>query len=126
MKALKFITLFLIVPLTILSLSSCTKDAGFGGKAKISGKVTYNGDPASGAVVYIAYGTKDATEVFDNSTVADENGNYKIEGLQTGDYFIDAKLTIDKDNFNLKLDSPGYGVTVGEKKGEIALDITVE
>lgn len=116
----------LIASFTLISLSSCTKEEGPGGKATISGTVTYPDGPASGAIVWIAYGTNESTMSYDHSTVADANGNYELEGLETGDYFIDAELTLYQGEFKVEFNTAGYAVTIGEKKADIKLDIELE
>jgi hypothetical protein len=125
MKAMKILSIGIAV-LAIFATSSCTVEEGFGGKSTISGKVTYPGGAAEGAIVYIAYGTTEATTVYDHSTVADEDGNFELGGLQKGDYFVDAKLVIVRDEFEQEFNTPGFAVTVGEKKADIALDIELK
>lgn len=115
-----------IIIVAILSIamfiSSCTKEEGFGGKAIISGKVTYSQGAAEGAIISIAYGTLEATETFNTNTTAAADGSYKFEGLTPGDYYIHAKYV---DSFGNTFHSTGYAITVGGKKSDIALDITV-
>ena len=123
MKAIKQLAIFLLLVLFVVTQTSCTKEEGFGGKAPISGTVSYPDGTASGAIIYIAYGTKEATSVYDHSTTADANGHYELGGLQPGDYFVDAQLKVDKGNFDVEFNSPGYGVTIGESKADITLDI---
>lgn len=123
MNTLKALLIGTVASAMLFATSSCTVEEGFGGDATISGQVTYPGGEATGAVVYVAYGTDEATEVYDHSTVADENGNYELGGLQKGDYFVDAKLVEKKDEFETEFNTPGYAVSIAEKKAEVTLDI---
>ena len=104
-------------------MQSCAKEEGVGGKKEINGTVSYTGGTAGGAIIYIAYGTKDATSDFDFSTVADDNGKYTFPALEVGDYFIDAEYT---DDNGFEFNTAGYGVTIGEKKGELEVNIMLE
>ena len=126
MKTLKILLLGVIISLTVGFLSSCSKDEGFGGDATISGKVTYPGGVADGAVVKIAFGTKDATTVFDHSVVTDENGFYEFGGLEVGDYFIDAEYIVFYDNFSTTFNTAGYAVTLEDKNADETLDIELK
>lgn len=121
MKTLKIS--FILLFISVFAITSCTKDEGFEGTNTIKGKVTLNGAATSGALVHIAFGTKSETTTFDATTITDASGNYKFEGLQKGDYFIDAEYTT---NLNILLSSGGAAVTLGGTKGEITVDLTVE
>ena len=127
MKSLKIILVLFLV--NIVFNTRCTKEAGVTGKKTIAGAVLYkNGasgtnDPAISAAVYITYGTNTASGYYDQSTLTDSEGNYSIKGLQKGDYFIRAEYT-DSHGFNYT--TPGYGVSIKDKKGELKLDIILE
>lgn len=123
MKKISIIISIAIFSIGFLSLNSCSKDEGLGGMAKVSGNVTYPGGAASGAIVKITYGTKDATSNFDHATVADESGNYKLDGLEKGDYFIDAEYT---DQYGNNFNTPGYAITIGDKKADLKVDIELQ
>ena len=93
------------LPLTLLILlpffiSSCSKKEGKGGRATITGQVRIqnidlntnsliNEYPAVDHKVFITYGDN---EVYDDDFSTDVNGNYKFEGLRTGDYTIQTYL----------------------------------
>ncbi len=126
MKSVQHIICVLILA---LFFAGCKKEAGPGGKNTISGTVVYkNGvsgtnDAAGMATVRIAYGTNEATESFDQSILADESGKFKIEGLNKGKYFIKATYS---DGNGFAYSTPGYGITIENKKKNIELNITLE
>lgn len=91
MRELNQLTILLICSLFLIT--SCQKNAP-GGKASISGKITYsdqslgvNNAIAPGAVVKIAYGATSAPSSYDSQTIVDANGNYNFS-LYSGDYYI--------------------------------------
>jgi hypothetical protein len=120
--------ILLLCVMTAVSLSSCRKDAGVSGK-KISGTVFYkngvtgNYEYAPSAQVNIAYGTTQPTNYFNQTVLSDVNGTYRIEGLNKGDYFISAWFT---DANGFQYTTPGYTVSVRNKKDEITLDIMLQ
>lgn len=124
----------LLIPICFLilfaSLSSCKKKvAGPGGKNTISGTIRFkngasgNNDTAPMAWVSIAYGTNEATTSFDQTIVTDANGNYKIEGLNKGNYFIKAGYT-DVNGFTYA--NSGVGVVFENKKKSLDVNIILE
>jgi hypothetical protein len=120
MKTLKY---FIVAGVMLISFGSCKKEAGFEGKKEIFGTVTAAGEAVEGAIVYIAFDTKEATETFNSSTVTDASGNYRFYALSKGNYFLDAKHTCSKGmNFN----TPGVAVEIGSKKGELQVDIALQ
>jgi hypothetical protein len=110
----------------VLIVSACKKEAGIGGKKTISGTVFYlNGatgsmEIANGAIVMICYGTKSSASDYDQTVLSDADGKYHIDGLRKGDYFITAEFT---DAHGFTYTTAGYGVTVENKKDNLALDI---
>jgi len=124
---MKKIITFLFI--STIFFGSCQKEAGILGKKSLSGTVYYkNGatainEIAPGAVVKIAYGANAATADFDQFIYADVNGQYKIEGLKKGDYFITAEFT-DSHGFNYV--TAGYLITIKNKKSDLQLDINLE
>lgn len=120
MKTLKY---FIALTVILVAFGSCKKDVGFEGKKQIFGTVTVDGKAVEGAIVYIAFDKKEATDEFNSSTVTDASGNYRFSALSKGDYYIDAKyLSKEGMNFN----TGGYAVEVGKKKGEVQVDITLQ
>ena len=82
--------------LSVILLSSCTKNEGEGGKAKITGVITekfFTTDfqyeletiPASGKTVYITYGDQ---EKIGDDTETNFDGSYSFSYLQPGRYTI--------------------------------------
>ena len=112
-----------------LVVSCKKKAAGPGGKNTISGTIRFkngssgNTDVAALAWVSIAYGTNEATTQFDQTIRTDASGNYKIEGLNKGSYFIKAEYT-DKNNFSYF--NSGVGVTFENKKKNLEVNIILE
>jgi len=111
-------------------IGSCKKKAaGPGGKNTISGTIRFkngvsgNNDAAPMAWVSIAYGTNEATSTFDQTLLTDADGNYKIEGLNKGNYFIKAGYT-DANSFSYS--NSGVGVTFENKKKSLDVPIILE
>lgn len=102
--------------------ASCKKEAGTGGKKIIKGTVTYNGSAAAGAIVTIAYDAAEATARVNDQVTAGSDGTYTITNLQKGDYYIDATYT---NSYGFACNSPGTLVTIGKKKGDVTVDLTV-
>ncbi len=121
MKTLKITTMLVIM--TLLTVTSCKKEAGFEGKNNIKGIITMNGKAVPNAIVYLAFDTKEATTTYNATTVADAGGIYSFSGLNKGDYFVDAEYTNDSE---IKLESAGAKVTIGKKKGDITVDLTLQ
>lgn len=126
MKSIKFITSILLL-VSVVLVSSCKKDAGPIGQKEINGTVTFKAgsttDNAANALVHIAYGTKDATTTYDQTVVADNVGKYTILGLAKGDYYITAEYT---DTYGVHYTSPGFGVTIGDPKAALTVDIALQ
>lgn len=108
---------------------SCKKDAGPGGKNSISGVIQFkngasgNNDPASMAVVSIAYGTKEATTSFNQTIIANSDGSFKIEGLAKGDYFITAKYS---DEHGFDYSTQGAAISIKSKKSNSEINLLLE
>lgn len=124
----------LIISICLLMLfafiGSCKKKAaGSGGKNTISGTIRFksgvsgNNDAAPMAWVSIAYGTNEATSSFDQTIITDADGNYKLEGLNKGKYFIKAGYS-DTNGFNYS--NSGVGVTFENKKKSLEVSIILE
>lgn len=122
---MKVISYFFIV----LILIACKKEAGPGGKNAITGSILYkngatgNNDAAATATVFIAYGTSEATSVFNQTLLSDVNGKYIIEGLNKGNYFIKAE-SVDEHGF--RYSAQGVGVTLRNKKSKVEVNIVLE
>ncbi|HYV90770.1 MAG TPA: carboxypeptidase-like regulatory domain-containing protein [Chitinophagales bacterium] len=126
MKPFKIISIILLA--SIVTFTSCKKDAGPVGKKEVSGTVTYKqGDgtfiAAPYAFVYITYGTNSESATYDQTTVTDVNGKYSIKGLAKGDYYFTAKYT---DQFGFEYTTAGYGVNINDSKSTLTLDISLE
>jgi hypothetical protein len=105
-------------------LGACTRE-GFEGEGTISGKVAHHGDRISEANVFIAFGKKEfpgsLVSDFDASVIADTGGNYVIENLKKGDYYLYA---VGYDSTIAQTVRGGIPVTIG--KGEsLTADIPV-
>lgn len=92
MKTPKSNSILLLLPLSLLLLiAACTKE-GFEGDSNITGKVAHHGARISEATVFIKFNAKEfpgsLVSDFDASVVADTGGNYLIEGLKKGDYYL--------------------------------------
>ena len=121
-KKLNIIVTLLIL-VVLASATSCKKDPGFEGKANIHGSVTYPGGTAPYAIIKVKFDESSATESFDYTTAADASGNYSINQLSKGDYFIDASFT---DHHGFTFNTPGYHVKIGGNKEEVEVNITLQ
>jgi hypothetical protein len=117
------IKIWMLVIVAAFMIQSCSKEAGVGGKKEIKGKVTYAAGVAEGAEVYISYDASESDGTYDDVTLTDAAGNYSFDGLQVGDYYIDADYT---DDHGLEFNTAGYSVTIGDKKGSFDVDITLD
>jgi hypothetical protein len=122
LKTSKILSAILLTAL-VVAFTSCSKDEGFEGKAMIKGVATYPGGNAAGAIVTISFGATEATTDADYSTVTDASGNYSFESLTKGDYFVGASYT---DDMGYSFQSGGSHVEIGEKKGEVTVDLVLE
>jgi hypothetical protein len=128
MKNLKLIGILLALSGVIFF--GCKKISdGPKGQKHIFGNATYlNGatgsqEAAPGALVHIAYGTKTETTTYDQTVVANSSGEYNFDGLAKGDYFITGEYT---DNHGFHYTSYGYGVTVGNEKKDLQVDVAMQ
>ncbi|HQQ93829.1 MAG TPA: carboxypeptidase-like regulatory domain-containing protein [Bacteroidia bacterium] len=121
MKTIKNIALIAFV--SLLAFTACKKENDFGGKASIKGTVTLNGTPVSNAFVYLSLGATEPSTTRDASAVTDASGAYKFSGLLTGDYFVTAEYT---NSTGQTFKSGGGKVKIGDKKGEVTADLTVQ
>ena len=121
MKTIKNIALIAIV--ILLGLTSCKKTNDFGGAASIKGNVTLKGVSVNKAIVYLSLGATTASSNHDATTVTDDAGNYSFKGLLRGDYFVTAEYT---NATGQTFTSGGGHVTIGDKKGTVTADLTVQ
>ena len=91
---------FLIISLMILSLFSCSKEEGEGGRSSISGKVHMT-DVTGGNQgeydapdydVYIIYGDQD--DIYDDDMKTNYDGTFEFKNLREGNYRVYA-YTVD-------------------------------
>jgi hypothetical protein len=121
MKAINILGLFALV--LVLALSACKKENDFGGAAKIEGKVTLNGAAVPNAFVYLAFNATDKTSERNASSLTDSDGHYVFGGLLRGNYYVTAEYT---NSAGMKFTSGGSKVTIGDKKGTVTADLTLE
>jgi len=112
---------FVIV--AMFMITGCSTEAGIDDGTSVKGVVKYTDGIAAGAIVSIAYGASEATSDFDQVTVADDGGNYHFDGLNAGDYYIDAVLSNPND---IEFNSPGVLITVGGSKDDIVVDFNLK
>lgn len=113
---------WMLVIVAAFMITACS-EPGVGGKKEITGKVTYNGSVAEGAVVYITYDATEAGGEYDAATLTDASGMYHFDGLQKGDYYVDAEYT---NQYGIEFHTAGFSVTINEKKGTVDLDIPLK
>ncbi len=129
MRILEIKKILSLLFVCILLVAGCKKEAGLEGKKIVSGVVYYqNGvsgtqDPAASAIVFISYGETTSTGSYDQTTTTNSSGEYAVKGLQKGDYFITSEFT---DAQGFKYSTPGYAVTINNKKSSLNLDIHLE
>src|SRR5689334_1282252 len=124
---MKLNLLSILLCMSILFLSSCSKDAGEGGTSTIKGRVMIkkydnsyhtllSESPAPDENVFIIYGTDH--ETYDNDYKTSYNGEYEFKYLQKGTYKIFAYTT----------DTSGVAAAgyVDENKPKIPVFATVE
>lgn len=118
--------LYTVFVFLTLFVSSCTKEAGIGGKKTITGTVRYynaaasSWDIAGGATVMICYGTTSQCTSYDQMIVTDANGVYHFDGLNTGEYFIAGEY-FDANGF--RYTTAGYAIKAEKKKETLTVDI---
>jgi len=125
MKTILKISAIMFAVAVIFSVSSCSKDAGPGGKKRIYGTVTNLDGAVENAIVRIAYDAAEATTEFNNSTTTDASGAYSFEKLNKGDYYIDAEYT-DALGFSFTSEGATVAVMNKKKKEEIMVDIVFD
>ena len=122
MKTIKLIAIGILAVLAI-TISSCSKDAGFDGNSSISGKITNSaGASVSGAVVSIAF-----VATYNYSTVSDTSGNYSFHDLQKGSYYVGATYTnyVDQGQ-SFTLTTGGAVVNLGANKSAATVNLTLQ
>ena len=127
MKTIKLIAIGILAVLAI-TISSCSKEAGFDGNSTISGKVTNAaGAAVSGAVVSIKFGATAPSTTYDYSTVSDASGNYSFNSLQKGDYYVGASYTnyVDQGQ-NFVLTTGGAVVKLGGNKSAATVNLVLQ
>ncbi len=76
----------------LLFLTSCSKDEGVDGKASVSGTVAHHETIIPYAIVYIQYGSQgfpgSSPSLYEQSVMADKDGNYIIDDLAKGAYYL--------------------------------------
>ena len=121
MKTIKILGLFALM--LVFAFTACKKENDFGGAAKIQGKVTLNSAPVKNAFVYLSFNATDKTTEHNASTVTDADGHYLFGGLLRGNYYVTAEYT---NSAGMKFTSGGAKVTIGDKKGDVTADLTLE
>lgn len=122
MKNLIIITLIVFMG---FGFASCTQEPGPGGNREINGTVTYPDGLANGASVYIYYDAEKPADNYSNVTITNEEGKFKFEGLQAGDYYIEADYTCPKGFTHKSIE--GKIVRCGSKKGDpISIDLELQ
>jgi len=128
MKLISTLFAFSLIGLAIVT-NSCKKEDGPFGRSDIYGTVTYNNgasgfaDTASGAIIKIRYGTKEASTLFDQMYLSFPDGSYSIKGLAPGDYYLTAEYT-DKNYY--KYVHPGFGITLRSKSSSVKIDFNLK
>lgn len=119
---LKINTLILVFLVTILS--GCHKE-GKGGKASVNGKAAHHGFAIPNCVIYIKYGATElpgtSPSAYDDSVVADANGNYAFKDLYKGDYYL---YGIGYDNSIMDDVKGGVGIKLNKNKA-FTIDVPV-
>ena len=116
------IKIWMVVIVAAFMIQSCAKEEGVGGKKEINGTVMFTDGAAAGAIVYINYGATTDDGTYDQATVTDATGKYKFDGLQLGDYFIDAEYT---DSYGIEFNTAGVHINVGDKKNALTVDLNL-
>jgi Carboxypeptidase regulatory-like domain len=124
MKTIKILALLVFA--SLLTLTACKKEPGFEGKNNIKGTVSLNGAPVANAIVHIAFDTKEATTEYNASTVTAADGTYSFSALSKGDYFVNAEYSMVTNLMEITLMSLGAAVTIGSKKDDVTVDLTLE
>jgi hypothetical protein len=127
MRAIKLISMG-ILAILVVTISSCSKDAGFGGNSTITGKVTNSsGTAVTGAIVSINFGATAPTTTFNYSTVTDANGNYSFNDLEQGNYYVSASYTVNVDQGqSFVLETGGATVKLGGNKSSATANLVVQ
>ena len=127
MKTIKLIALGILAVLA-LSISSCSKEAGFNGNSTITGNVTNSaGTALSGAVISINFGATAPTTTFNYSTTTDANGNYSFNDLQKGNYYVSGTYTSYLDQGqNVVLHTGGAVVNLGGNKSSATVNLVLQ
>ena len=84
------LSIFVVLILS-LTLASCKKEPGFGGKSKIMVNVFQGEEAVPGAVVYVAFGdtvARDTLAAYDFVDTADYSGKLDVEFLTRGKYYF--------------------------------------
>ena len=128
MKKFKIVSIFIVVG--IMFSIACTKQGTNGpvGSSNIKGTITYkNSDGSTGTcinpLVHIAYNASSATTNYNETIVGGTDGSYSIQGLGTGDYYLDAEYTNAE---GLHYTCPGVHVKLGNNTDAITADMVVQ
>ncbi|MEK6781063.1 MAG: YceI family protein [Bacteroidota bacterium] len=122
MKTIKLISAGLILFFTMIFMVQCSDDPAPAPVepaplVKISGKVTFTNEAgtaanAAGAIVYLAKGAT-ATTNFDQTTIANANGDYEFVNLDTGSYYLNATFYTANKNVTGRLDGLNFTTEAG-------------
>ena len=127
MKTIKLISIVVLAVFAV-TISSCSKSAGFDGNSTIKGNVTnLAGAAVPGAVVSISFGATAPTSTFNYSTVTDASGNYSFNDLNPGNYYVSATYTdyVDQGQ-NFVLRTGGAVVKLGGNKSSATVNMVVQ
>lgn len=117
------VKIWILATVAMFMFSACSEEVGLDDGVTISGIVKHADTNTDGAFVYISYGASEATSSYDQVTISDANGNYKFEGLNAGDYYLDAVYT---NSAGVEFNSPGYVVTVGGSNDQITVNFNLK
>lgn len=114
----------------VIAFGSCKKGAaGPGGENSIHGGISYINSVSGSsegipyASISIAYGTKGPTGSFNKTILADATGQYSIEGLNPGDYFLKAEYT---SSHGFHYTTNGVGITFNNTNRNLEVNLVLE
>jgi hypothetical protein len=122
MKTIKLI-LPVLIALSLLFATSCSKDEGFDSKKEISGRVSYTDGVAAGAIVSVTFGASASNGNVDFTTTTGADGTYSFGGLEKGDYYMDATYT---DPRGFVFETAGAHVEIKNTKKNLTVDFVLQ